>query len=148
MNRKTVWILIFFTLASVHPAEAQQPKKIPRVGMLITGSPSTHKGRVDAFRQGLRDLGYVAGKNITIEYRYADGNRDRYPELAADMVRAKPDVIVVGSTGFTGAAKQATSTIPIVVGGARDLVGTGLVASLAKPCGNITGSTDLQTFAA
>ena len=123
-------------------AQAQAPKNYPRVGMLITGSASTHKDRIEAFHQGLRDLGYVEGKNIVIEYRYAEGRNDRYSDLAAEMVGAKPDVIVVGSTGFTRAAKQATSTIPIVVGGAGDLVGTGLVASLAKPGGNITGSTE------
>ena len=79
-----------------------------------------------------------------LEYRYAEGKRDRYADLAAEMVRLKPDVIVVGSVGFTAAAKQATSTIPIVVGGAGDLVGTGLVASLARPGGNVTGSTDIS----
>ena len=112
--------------------------------MLASGSASTHKSRTDAFRQGLQELGYVEGKNIVLEYRYAEGNRERFADLAAEMVRLKPDVIVVGSTGFTAAVKQATSTIPIVVGGAGDLIGSGVVASLARPGGNVTGSTDIS----
>jgi len=136
-----LWALLFGLPVC---ADAQETKKVPRVGMLITGSASTHKNRIDAFRKGLQDLGYVEGKNIAIEYRYAEGTRDRYSGLATEMVRAKPDVIVVGSTSFAQAAKQATSTIPIVVGGAGDLVGAGLVASLAKPGGNLTGSTEIS----
>jgi putative tryptophan/tyrosine transport system substrate-binding protein len=124
-------------------AEAQQPAKVYRIGMLVSGSVASHSRRIDAFRQGLRELGYVEGKNITIEYKYAEGNRERFANLAAEMVRLKPDVIYVGSTGFTAAAKKATSTIPIVaVGG--DLVGAGLVASLARPGGNVTGSTNIS----
>jgi putative ABC transport system substrate-binding protein len=125
-------------------AEAQEPKKVPRIGVLVTGSVSTHKSRDDAFRQGLRELGYTEGKNVVIEYRYAEGKLSRYPDLANEMVRLKPDVIVVASTRFTAAAKQATSTIPIVVGGAGDILGEGLVASLARPGGNITGSTSIS----
>jgi putative ABC transport system substrate-binding protein len=112
--------------------------------MLISGSTSTHKSSIDAFHQGLHDLGYVEGKNIFIEYRYAEGKRERYPTLADEMVRLKPDVIVVASQDFTRATKQATSTIPIVVAGAGDLLGGGLVASLAEPGGNITGSTTMS----
>src|SRR5215813_8095098 len=113
-------------LAVCLPADAQQAKKVPRIGMLLAGSVSSMKGQVDAFQQGLRELGYVEGKTIAIEYRYAEGNRDTWPKLAAEIVRLKPDVIVVGSAGFTAAAKRATSTIPIVVGSAGDLVGTQL----------------------
>jgi putative tryptophan/tyrosine transport system substrate-binding protein len=120
-------------------AEAQQPKKVPRIGLLRPGSPPGSSPYVDAFRQGLRDLGYVEGKNIIIEYRYAEGKLDRLPELAAELVRLKIDVILAGGTQTTTAAQQATSTIPIVAAGAGDLVGTGLVASLARPGGNITG---------
>jgi len=138
------WMLTAVLLTATPPAQAQQPTKIFRIGMLVTGSASTHKNRIDAFRQGLRELGYVEGKNVVLEYRYGEGKRERYVELATEMVRLKPDVIVVGGTGFTAAAKQATSTIPIVVGGAGDLVGTGLVASLARPGGNVTGSTDIS----
>jgi len=122
-------------------AEAQQPAKVHRIGMLISGSASTHKSYIDAFRRGLRDFGYVEGENVLIEYWYGEGQRERYPALAAEMVWLKPEVIIVGSVGFIEAVKQATSTIPIVVGGAGDLVGTGLVASLARPGGNVTGST-------
>ena len=111
--------------------------------MLVSGSVATHGHRIEAFRQGLRDLGYVEGKNIVIEYRYAEGRRERFDDLAVEMVELKPDVIYVGSTGFTRAAKKATNTIPIVSTGG-DLVGSGLVSSLARPGGNITGSTNIS----
>jgi len=123
---------------------AQQPTTVYRIGSLSGGSVSTSKRNNDAFRDGLRTLGYVQGKNILIEYRYAEGKRERSPELAAELVRLKVDVILVGGTQTATAAKQATSTIPIVVGSAGDLVGSGLVASLARPGGNITGSTDIS----
>ena len=142
MSKKIIRLALgALLLALSFPVEAQQPGKVPRIGMLVSGSVSTHKGRIDAFRQGLRELGYIEGQNIVIEYRYAEGKVDGFPALAAELVRLKPHVIVVGGVGLTRAAKQATSTIPIVVGGAGDLVGTGMVASLAKPGGNITGST-------
>jgi putative ABC transport system substrate-binding protein len=98
-------------------AEAQQPRKTYRIGVLRAGSALADKSLTDAFREGLRELGYVEGKNIIFEYRYAEGKRDRWPDIAADMVGSKPDVIVVGGTGLTAVVKQATSTIPIVVGG-------------------------------
>jgi putative tryptophan/tyrosine transport system substrate-binding protein len=124
-------------------AAAQQSPKVYRIGMLVSGSVATHSRRIDAFRQGLRELGYVEGKNIVMEYKYAEGKSERFADLAAAMVHLKPDVIFVASTGFTAAAKKATSTIPIVaVGG--DLVGAGLVASLARPGGNVTGSTNIS----
>jgi putative tryptophan/tyrosine transport system substrate-binding protein len=127
---------------SIH-VDAQQSPKVYRIGMLVSGSVATHGRRIDAFRQGLRELGYVEGKNIIIEYKYAEGKRERFAELAADMVRLSPDVIYVSSTGFTEAAKKATSTIPIVSTGG-DLVGAGLVSSLARPGGNVTGSTNIS----
>jgi putative ABC transport system substrate-binding protein len=136
-------LLTTVLLITVSFAEAQHPKT-PRIGVLVTGSVSTQKSLDDAFRQGLRELGYTEGKNIVIEYRYAEGKLSRYPELANEMARLKPDVIVVASTRFTAAAKQATSTIPIVVGGGGDILGEGLVASLARPGGNITGSTSIS----
>ena len=106
----------------------------------MSGSASTHGNRINAFRQGLRELGYIEGKNLTIEYRYGEGKASRFPELAAEMVRLKPDVIFVSSTAFTAAAKQASNTIPIVaIGG--DPVGAGFVATLARPGGNVTGLT-------
>jgi putative ABC transport system substrate-binding protein len=135
-------LVVVVLLALGVTAEAQQAKKIYRIGILRPGSPTD--SNIDAFRQGLRELGYVEGKNIVIEYRYAEGNLDRLPDLAAEMVRLKPDVIVVGSTRFAEAAKQATSTIPIVVGGGGDVVGAGLVSSLARPGGNVTGSTSIS----
>ena len=130
---------VFFALSL--PAEAQQPRKIPRIGYL-TGSRATDTGQylIEAFRQGLRELGYVEGQNIVIEWRDAKGRVDQLPDLAAELVRLKVDVIVAGA-GEHGAfaAKQATSTIPIVFPVSADPVGTGLVASLARPGGNITG---------
>jgi putative ABC transport system substrate-binding protein len=127
-----------------YPVEAQQPGKVIRIGILNSGSVSTAKSSHDAFREALRELGYVEGKNIVFEYRYADGKLDRLPDLAAELVRAKVDIILVAGTQTTTAAKRATRTIPIVVGAASDLVGTGLVASLARPGGNITGSTRIS----
>jgi putative ABC transport system substrate-binding protein len=122
------------------PAVAQQPKKIPRIGVLFVGSPTSSyvATSMEAFRQGLRDLGYVEGQNIAIEFRSAEGKNDRFPALASELVRLKVDVIVTGTIAAIQAAKQATGTIPIVtISG--DPVGTGLVASLARPGGNITG---------
>ena len=124
--------------------EAQQPKKVYRVGTLNGGSIASTKINYDAFREGLRELGYVEGKDIVLEYRHADGKTDRLPELAAELVRLKVDIILVGGTQTATAARQATTTIPIVVGSAGDLVGSGLVSSLAKPGGNVTGSTAID----
>jgi putative ABC transport system substrate-binding protein len=118
-------------------AEAQQPKKVPRIGYLTGGGLSAD--RTEPFRQGLRELGYVEGKNIVIEWRYAEGKFDRLPDLAAELVRLKVDVIFVGSTPGALAAKKATQITPIVFAGAADPVGSGLVASLARPGGNVTG---------
>jgi len=139
-----VWLLATVFLVTASFAEAQQTKKIPRIGFLGSGSPSTQKVSFDAFHQGLRELGYIEGQNIAIEYRYAEGKQDRFPELAAELVRLRLDVIVTSGTQMTLAVKQASSTIPIVVGGAGDLVGMGLVASLARPGGNVTGSTNID----
>ncbi|HKB99150.1 MAG TPA: ABC transporter substrate binding protein [Terriglobales bacterium] len=123
-------------------AQAQQPKKVPRIGVLRPGSAAD--SNVDPFRQGLRELGYAEGKNIVIEYRYAEGKPDRLPDLVVEMDRLNPYVIVVSRTGFAEAVKQATSTIPIVVLGG-DIVGAGLVSSLARPGGNVTGLTSIST---
>ena len=125
------------------PAQAQQPAKIPRIGYLEAVSPSIGAVRSEAFRQGLRELGYVEGKNIVTEYRYAEGKRDRLPALAAELVRLKVDVIVTAGASATRAAKKATSTIPIVMAQDSDPVGKGVVASLARPGGNITGLSTL-----
>jgi putative tryptophan/tyrosine transport system substrate-binding protein len=124
-------------------AEAQQPTKIPLIGSLSGSSPSTSPARHEAFRQGLRDLGYVEGKNIVIERRWADGKFDRLPALAAELVRLKVDIIVTAGPQATRPAEQATSTIPIVMAQDPDPVGNGFVASLARPGGNITGLSTL-----
>ena len=124
-------------------AEAQQPTKVPRIGYLSAASPSANAARIEAFRQGLRELGYVEGKNIVIEWRYAEGKLDRLPALAAELVRLKVDIIVTAGPTATRAAKEATSTIPIVMAQDGDPVGNGFVASLARPGGNITGLSTL-----
>jgi putative tryptophan/tyrosine transport system substrate-binding protein len=136
----TVLSLSAMLLALCFSAEAQQPKKIPRIGWL--GAARTSSPRIEAFRQGLHELGYAEGKNIFIEYRYAEGKLDRLPALAAELVRLKLDLIVTGSPQATRSAKQATSTIPIVMA-FDDPVGSGFVASLARPGGNITGLSTL-----
>jgi ABC-type uncharacterized transport system substrate-binding protein len=133
-----VWLLTTLLLATASLAEAQQAKKVSRVGIL---SPfiSSADFLLDAFRQGLRELGYVESRNIVIEYRSAEGRNDRLPELAAELVRLKVDVLVTTGPAAVRAAKQATSTIPIVMGAVGDAVDFGFVASLARPGGNITG---------
>jgi putative ABC transport system substrate-binding protein len=125
-------------------AEAQQPKKVSRIGILHGASASSVEARTKAFREGLRERGYVEGKNILIEYRYAEGKSDRLPVLAAELVRLKVDIIVTTAPLPTRAAKEATVTIPIVMMQDRDPVGTGFVASLARPGGNITGLSTLR----
>jgi putative ABC transport system substrate-binding protein len=137
----TVTLMIF---ASAFAADAQQPKKVPRIGFLATVSPSTISDRVEAFRQGLREVGYVEGKNIMIEWRYAEGKADRLSGLAAELVRLKVDLIISAAPIPTRSAKQATSTIPIVMAFDDDPVGSGFVASLARPGGNITGLSALS----
>jgi putative ABC transport system substrate-binding protein len=135
-------ILVVVVLLAVGvTADAQQPKKVPRIGYQGAGSPDENE---EAFRQGLRELGYVEGQNIVIEWRFAEGKLDQVPRNAAELVRLKVDVIVTGGAGDTRAAKAATSTIPIVMTNDNDPVGTGFVASLARPGGNITGLTSLS----
>ena len=124
-------------------AQAQQSTKIPRIGYLGATSRSANAARIEAFRQGLRELGYVEGKNIIIENRYAEGKLDSLPALAAELVRLKVDVIVTAGPAATRPAKEATSTIPIVMTNEGDPVRTGFVASLAQPGGNITGLSTL-----
>jgi len=124
--------------------EAQQAAKIARIGFLSPGSASDPRMRLEAFRQGLRDLGYVEGQNIAIESRWAEGKYDRLPGLAADLVRLKVDVIVTYAPPAIQAAKQASGTIPIVMAGIGDPVATGFVASLARPGGNITGLSTMS----
>jgi putative tryptophan/tyrosine transport system substrate-binding protein len=124
-------------------AQAQQPKKVPRIAWLTGSTLSSNAHRTEAFRQGLRELGYVEGKNIIIEWRGADGNRDRQSVLVAELVRLKVDVFVTSGGGPTRAAKEATATIPIVFAQDTDPIGNGFVASLARPGGHITGLSRL-----
>ena len=137
-------ILCAVLFALSPPVEAQQAKKIPTVGHLVLASFATVSARVEAFRQGLHDLGYVEGKTIVIEYRSADEKLDRLPELAAELVRLKVDVIVTGGDIVTRVVKEATSTIPIVMPYDNDPVGSGFVVSLSRPGGNITGLSTLS----
>jgi putative ABC transport system substrate-binding protein len=142
MMRRTIGLLVTLALGFlVAPlaADAQPPAKVPRISLLIPGSSSAFAPRIEAFRHGLRDLGYVEGHNITIEYRFAEGQADRLPELGADLVRLQVDSMVIDGTAAIRAAQHATTTIPIVMAVSGDPVGDGLVASLARPGGNITG---------
>ncbi|MGH9426005.1 MAG: ABC transporter substrate-binding protein [Terriglobia bacterium] len=140
VNRLALSAVLF---ALCLPAEAQQPTKIPRIGYLMGSSFSASSARIVSFRQGLRELGYVEGKNIVIEWRSAEGNFDRLPALAAELVRLKVDIIVTTGAAPNRAAKEATATIPIVMAQSGDPVAEGLVASLARPGGNITGLSTL-----
>ena len=126
-------------------AEAQQPKKVPRIGYLSNTGPAGESNRSEAIRSALRERGYIEGQNVAFEYRYGEGKRDRYPELAAELVRLKVDLIVVGGADpLIQVVKKATKTIPIVMTGAGlDPVEAGLVESLARPGGNVTGITNL-----
>jgi len=144
--RKTALASILFAgalLVLAVIAEAQQAKKVPRIGYLSNNDPATISVRVDPFRRGLRELGYVEGKNIFIEWRFAEGKPDRLSALAAELARLKVDIIVTSGRILTRAAKEATSTIPIVMTQDSDPVANGFVASLARPGGNITGLSTL-----
>jgi putative tryptophan/tyrosine transport system substrate-binding protein len=137
ITRRRMMELLAVSLAAPLAAEAQQAGKIPRVGILAHGNPPLV--HAEAFREGLRDLGYVEGQNIMLEWRWAGGDPDRYGRLAKDLVRGSVDVIVAGTTQASFAAKQATQTIPIVMAAVADPVGSGLVPRLSKPGSNITG---------
>jgi putative tryptophan/tyrosine transport system substrate-binding protein len=137
---KTILLLIGSIFASIHSADAQQPKKVHRIGYLAPSSSAN----TEAFVEGLRDLGYFAGKNIAIEFRTTGRKAERYPDLIAELVRLKVDVIVVGGNSGIRAAKQATSTIPIVMTSVGDPIALGFVSSLAHPGGNITGLTQMS----
>jgi ABC-type uncharacterized transport system substrate-binding protein len=134
-----VYALSALILTAIHIAEAQQSIKVPKVGFLVVPSRSFFADRMESFRQGLHSLGYVEGKNIVIEYRYAEGKLDRLPELAKELVGVKVDLIVTTSTQSVLAAKNATRTIPIVFAAVQDPVASGIVNSLARPGGNATG---------
>lgn len=137
------WLLITILLPTAPVAQAQQPTKIPRIGYLGGTSAAAYAGRIEAFLQGLGELGYVDGKNILIERRFAQGKPDRLGELAAELVRLKVDILVSAGPAVTRFLKGATSTIPIVMTNEGDPVGSGFVASLARPGGNVTGLSAL-----
>jgi putative tryptophan/tyrosine transport system substrate-binding protein len=144
LSARSISTVMFLALCSMllaprFPAQAQQPKKTPRIGLLTTASTAEAATWIDAFRQGLRELGYVEGKNIVLEIRGGGAKRDRLSDLAAELVRLKVDIVVAGGGDATHAVKEATSTIPIVMRYDRDPVKAGVVASLARPGGNITG---------
>ena len=144
MRYKVIAFLLII-LTTAHLAEAQQPKKVPRIGYLSSVDAVRESSRAEAIRLALRELGHIEGQNIATDYRYAEGKADRYPELTAELVRLKVDIIVAaGGAGVIRAAKNATKTIPIVMlGGGADPVEAGLVESLARPGGNVTGVTNL-----
>jgi putative ABC transport system substrate-binding protein len=130
---------VVWMLAGVAVASAQQPAKVWKIGVLVSSTQALNASRDEALRQGLRDLGYQEGKNIVMEYRYAEGKTDRLAQLARELIEQKVDVIVVGGTNVAVTAKNATTTIPIVVAGAGDLVEAGLIKSFMFPGGNVTG---------
>jgi putative tryptophan/tyrosine transport system substrate-binding protein len=144
IRNSVVCLLITVLLLAGSVAEAQKPKA-PRVGFLGSATPAAVAERIEAFRQGLRELGYVEGKDVVVEYRYAEGKRDRLSELAAELVRLKMDVIVAQNNTVARAASRATKTTPIVMADGADPVASGLVASLARPGGNVTGLTNVQS---
>jgi putative tryptophan/tyrosine transport system substrate-binding protein len=139
-------VFLFLIIAAVGAgivAEAQQAKKVPRIGFIASGTPSTSAPYRDAFQQGLRGLGYVEGKNIVVEYRFAEGKLDRIPDLTTELVGLKVDAIVVVSSSSARAAKKVTTIVPIVMTSSGNPFGGGLIASLARPGGNVTGLTNL-----
>jgi putative ABC transport system substrate-binding protein len=142
-RRKLIIALLASSLGVPLASFGQQAAKVTRIGFLEASSPSAIAARIEAFRQGLRELGYVEGKNVVIEYRYAEGNFDRLPALAAELVRLNVNVIVTGGPTAIPAAKAATTAIPIVMAFDTDPVGSGFATSLAKPGGNITGLSTL-----
>jgi putative ABC transport system substrate-binding protein len=132
-------------LTTIPPAQAQQPRKVPRIGYLSSSDPATESSRSEPIWQALRERGYIEGQNIATEYRYSEGNNDRLPELAAELVRLKVDIIIAGGVPLVRAAKDAPKTIPIIMAGqGSDPVEAGLVDSLARPGGNVTGITNLS----
>jgi len=145
-NRKVRWVFVVaVTFALYGPvAQAQQSGKLPRIGFLLDTPAETARARIEAFRQGLRELGYIEGKNIIIELRSAEGKTERRAEISAELVRLQVDVIVSAGPTITRFLRETTSTIPIVMGQDTDPVGSGFVASLARPGGNITGLSALS----
>jgi len=147
MRRSAIEALVLLTcglLAALYAAEVPQPAMTPRIGVLFPATLATSSHLLDAFLQGLRESGYIDGENMVLEVRAADGRQERLPDLASELVRLKVDVIVAGSTPGAFAAKNATGTIPIVIVLTGDPVASGLVSSLARPGGNLTGVTTIS----
>ena len=147
MTRHTIGLIVTLALGLLAvplTAQAQSSTKVPRIGYLAVGTLASHGRLLEAFKQGLRDLGWIEGQTIAIEYRWVTGQMDRLPALAAELVRLPVDLIVTTSTPVSQAAKDATSSIPIVMAVSADPVGTGLVANLARPGGNLTGMSALN----
>src|SRR5438093_2940199 len=146
MTKKTViWLLSTFLLATVPVAEAQQSKKIAKIGVLFASTPAVTAHFIEAIRQVLREHGYVEGKNFVLELRYGEARAERLPELARELVSLKVDVIVAATDLASAAVKRETQTIPIVMANSSDPVGSGFVASLARPGGNVTGLSSLSS---
>src|SRR5262245_13592930 len=144
MKRKiTVFALCAMLFALCASAEAQQPKKIAKVGFFLGSTPAAAAHNVEAFRQGLRELGYVEGKTVVLEIRYGEARAERLPELARELISLKVDLIVASTDVVIAAVKRETQTIPIVMAISSDPVGTGFVASLARPGGNVTGNSTI-----
>jgi putative ABC transport system substrate-binding protein len=144
LSKRVVWFSLYVMLFALRlSAEAQQPTKIPRIGYLSPSDADGSRASIEPFRQGMRELGYIEGKNILVEYRYAEGKLDRIPSLVGELVQLKLDVLVVISLSSIRAAKQATRTIPIIIMSTQDPVASGIIDSLAHPGGNITGLTRL-----
>jgi putative tryptophan/tyrosine transport system substrate-binding protein len=139
-----ILLLVSLAVVSAHLADAQQPPKKPLIGVLVAGSPSSMESRINAFQKRLRELGYKEGQNIVVEYHYAEGNYNRLTAITTDLVRSNANVIVTWAIPVTQVVKNATNTIPIVMAGGGNPVETGLVESLAKPGGNITGLATIQ----
>jgi putative tryptophan/tyrosine transport system substrate-binding protein len=146
MTRKTIIVvwLVALALASFHLAEGQQTTKIPRIGFLGNSTAALEANLIGPFREGLRDLGYIEGKNIVIEWRWAEGKYERFPVLIAELIASKVELIVTAGTPATIALKKATTTLSLVMIAVGDPVGTGLIASLAHPGGNLTGLTSIS----
>jgi putative ABC transport system substrate-binding protein len=144
IGRALIWLLVNLFLVIVPPARAQQTSKPPRIGYLSPSSTSVSASNREVFREGLRQLGYVEGQNIIIEWRYADGKDERLPDLAAELVRLKVDLVVTHSTPAIRALQRATTSIPIIMANVGDPIAQGFVASLARPGGNLTGFTNLS----
>jgi len=139
MRRAGVWLSVIALLYGAATAQAQQPAKVWRIGVLVSSTPGLNAARDEALRQGLRDLGYVEGKDIALEFRYAEGKLERLPTLARELIQENVDMIVAGGTAVAVAAKKTTGTTPIILAGVGDIIKAGLVKSFSFPGGNVTG---------